>query len=232
MRIRIGTNDNNYRNYGHGRSRMSEFERLFHLIVSLQILFGSRRGLMWVPIVVLILVFGGLFFYNQMYNNPEKLLSEADRKWNTGVETQQMAAITQYMQILNRQDANLLDQLLNPSESSRSDQDMGPLLKDPERRQILYKRIILHQFRYVNEEEAALWIEMALNEGFELEFVEDDVDAFWNKATAKLRGRTSQPAQPPTPSDSARPPGKFDNLPGVDQGAQWAPWQSGLAVCP
>ena len=204
MPIRIGTNENNYRNHGHGRSQMSEFERLLHLFVSLQILFGSRRGGIWIPVVILVVVFGGIFYYNHTFNNPERMLAEADRKWNTGVETDQMDAISDYMEILKRKDTNLLDQVLNPSQSARTSGEAEPLLTDPERRQILYKRIIIHKYKYVAEDDAAIWVEMALNEGFDLEFVDDDVAAFWAKVVSKLKSKSSPGTN-----------GRFDNLPGV-----------------
>lgn len=212
MRIRIGTNENNYRNYGHGRSQMSEFERLLHLFVSLQILFGSRRGGVWIPVLILVLVFGGIFYYNHAYNNPERLLAEADRKWNTGVETEQMDAISDYMEILKRKDSNLLERILNPSQSSESMADAEPLLNEPKRRQILYKRIIIHKYKYVAEDDAAIWIEMALNEGFNLDFVDDDVAAFWKKVVSKLRGSSGSDSKQSNPQS-----GRFDNLPGVDR---------------
>ena len=189
---------------------MSEFERLLHLFVSLQILFGSRRGGVWIPVVLIGLVFGGIFFYNHSFNNPERLLAEADRKWNTGVETDQMDAITDYMEILKRKDANLLDQVLNPSKGARSSDESAPLLDDPKRRQILYKRIIIHKYKYVDEEDAAIWIEMAVNERFDLEFVEDDVSAFWGKVVLKLKGGSA------LGTIGEREDGRFDQLPGVD----------------
>lgn len=206
MPIRIGTNENNYRNYGHGRSQMSEFERLLHLFVSLQILFGSRRGGVWIPVIILLVVFGGIFFYNHTYNNPERLLAEADRKWNTGVETEQMNAISDYMEILKRKDTNLLDQILNPSQSAKSSGEAGPLLSDRDRRQILYKRIIIHKYKYVAEDDAAIWVEMALNEGFNLEFVDDEVGAFWAKVVSKLKKESMSGTN-----------SRFDNLPGLNQ---------------
>jgi hypothetical protein len=221
MRIRIGTTQNNYRNYGHGRSNMSEFERLLHLFVSLQILFGSRRGGVWIPVIILALLFGGIFYYNHNFNNPEKLLARADAKWNTGVETDQMEAITDYMEILNRKDANLLDQILNPSQTAKASSDAGPLVKDSARRKILYKRIIIHKYKYVNEDDAAIWIEMALNEKFNLEFVEDDVASFWDKVVAKLEGKPlkSKPdvSQSQKADEDERSKSKFDDLPGVDK---------------
>lgn len=199
---------------------MSEFERLLHLFVSLQILFGSRRGGMWIPVLILALLFGGIFAYNHFYNNVNSLLASADRKWNSGVERQQMEAINEYMQILDRDDANILNQLLNPGESASNSADAEPLLQDVERRQILYKRIISHKFNYVNEEDAAIWIEQALNENMNLKFVDDDVAKFWEKVKTKLLGGSEPKSNRDRSIKSDLKPGKFDTLPGVDQGAR------------
>ena len=235
MRIRIGTTNHNYRHYGHGRSNMSEFERLLHLIVSLQILFGSRRGAIWVPIVVLGLIFGGIFLYNHLYNNAERSLAEADRKWNTGVVEQKMEAINEYMAILVKKDENLLDQFLNPGKTSQSDAEPELLLKDRERREVLYKRIIKHKFRFVDPDDAAHWAEKAINEGFDLKFIdemgdpEEDLTKFWTQASKTLRGENVNRSN----GDSREPPeqkkGKFDVLPGVD-GVSHQMWRMQLAA--
>lgn len=195
MRIRIGTNNHNYRNYGHGRSQMSEFERLMHLIVSLQILFGSRRGGIWIPVVLLALIFGGIFFYNQMYNNPERMLASADQQWNTGIEREQMAAINSYMEILEKKDGNFLDKILNPSKNAKRSDEAEPLLKDVERRKELYSRIIRHKFRFINPDDAAVWVRRAVSENISLTFIgkdgteDEELTTFWKNATATLSNK-------------------------------------------
>ena len=233
MRIRIGTNQHNYRNYGHGRSQMSEFERLLHLVVSLQILFGSRRGVIWIPVVILALLFGGLFFYNHMYNNPQRMLASADQQWNTGVEREQMAAISSYMEILEKKDSNLLDNILNPSKNAKRSQNSEPLLKDTERRKELYSRIIRHKFRFINPDDAAIWVRRAVSENISLTFIgkdgteDEELTIFWNNATKTLKKNKRQknksknspePVTDPEPESllKEKPKGEFDVIPGLD----------------
>ena len=233
MRIRIGTNHHNYQNYGHGRSQMSEFERLLHLVVSLQILFGSRRGVIWIPVVILALLFGGLFFYNHMYNNPQRMLASADQQWNTGVEQEQMAAINSYMEILEKKDSNLLDKLLNPSKNAKRAKNSEPLLKDTERRKELYSRIIRHKFRFINPDDAAIWVRRAVSENISLTFIgkdgteDEELTIFWNNATKTLKKNKRQknksknspePVTDPEPESllKEKPKGEFDVIPGLD----------------
>jgi len=216
MRIRIGTNDHNFRNYGHGRSQMSEFERLLHLIVSLQILFGSRRGAIWIPVVILAMIFGGLFFYNHMYNNPERLLATADRQWNTGIEREQIAAIDSYMEILEKKDGNLLSKILNPSQNAKRADEAEPLLKDAERRKELYSRIIRHKFRFVNPDDAAVWVRRAVGENISLTFIgkdgteDEELTTFWKNATATLKNKRQ--ANKNKKLDRNNPPRKNNRL--------------------
>ena len=233
MRIRIGTNQHNYRNYGHGRSQMSEFERILHLVVSLQILFGSRRGVIWIPVVILALLFGGLFFYNHMYNNPQRMLASADQQWNTGVEREQMAAINSYMEILEKKDNNLFDKILNPSKNAKRAENSEPLLKDIERRKELYSRIIRHKFRFINPDDAAIWVRRAVSENISLTFIgkdgteDEELTIFWNNATKTLKKNKRQknksknspePVTDPEPESllKEKPKGEFDVIPGLD----------------
>lgn len=231
MRIRIGTNQRNYQNYGHGRSQMSEFERLLHLIVSLQILFGSRRGAIWIPVAILALLFGGFFYYNHMYNNPQRMLASADQKWNSGVEREQMAAITSYMEILEKKDGNLLDSILNPSKSAKQAKNAEPLLKDVERRKELYSRIIRHKFRFVNPDDAAVWVRRAVGEKISLTFIgsdgneDEELTTFWTNATKTLKKDKRQKNKAKKASESKsenlinekeKPEGEFDSIPGLD----------------
>ena len=52
---------------------MSEIERFIHLIVSLQILFGSRRGVILWPILVVGLAVGSWFAYNHFFGSDASL---------------------------------------------------------------------------------------------------------------------------------------------------------------
>ena len=212
---------------------MSEFERILHLVVSLQILFGSRRGVIWIPVVILALLFGGLFFYNHMYNNPQRMLASADQQWNTGVEQEQMAAINSYMEILEKKDSNLLDKLLNPSKNAKRAKNSEPLLKDTERRKELYSRIIRHKFRFINPDDAAIWVRRAVSENISLTFIgkdgteDEELTTFWNNATKTLKKNKrrkqkskNSPDSDPEPEPESllkeKPKGEFDVIPGLD----------------
>ena len=93
MRIRIGYGGppgfpHGNRHYKNRDPRgMTDFERLIHLIVSLQILFGSRRGGLLIPLLVIGLGVGGYFAF-QYYKNPdffrspEQQLEVADEMWD------------------------------------------------------------------------------------------------------------------------------------------------------
>ena len=61
MRFRIGYGGPSGYRHGYRRpeGNLSEFERLLHLIVSLQILFGSRRGGLLIPIAIVAIGLGG-----------------------------------------------------------------------------------------------------------------------------------------------------------------------------
>ena len=208
---------------------MSEFERILHLVVSLQILFGSRRGVIWIPVVILALLFGGLFFYNHMYNNPQRMLASADQQWNSGIEREQMAAIISYMEILEKKDSNLLDNILNPSKSAKRAKNSEPLLKDIERRKELYSRIIRHKFRFVNPDDAAVWVRRAVSENLSLTFIgadgteDEELTTFWKNATKTLKKNKRQknknknsPEREPESLLKEKPKGDFDEIPGLD----------------
>ena len=73
MKFRIGYGGPRQHRHGHYRpggrrnnGGMSEVERLIHLIASMQILFGSRRGGWVVPLVLLALGVGGWYAYSHL----------------------------------------------------------------------------------------------------------------------------------------------------------------------
>jgi len=99
MRIRIGYGGP--RKYRHGQyfpggrrnnGNMTEIERLIHLIASMQILFGSRRGGAIVLLLVIAAVVGGWYLYRTQYS-PEKALENAHAMWESNDTKQQIAAI-------------------------------------------------------------------------------------------------------------------------------------------
>ena len=180
MRIRIGGRDPRFRNIG-GRN-MHGIERMFHLFVSLQILFGSRRGLsMVLPLLLLVaLIAGGWFIFNSM-NSPQSKLEQAHADWDSGVTTRQISAITKYKELLQKD---------NPIEPG-----MRWLQND---RDTLYRRIVEHQVLYEKDDRSAReWIIKAWDEGIrDLRFADGETNDVWIKVTESLskKKRTQKPS--------------------------------------
>ena len=192
MRVRIGYGGP--QGYRHGYRRpegnLSEFERLLHLIVSLQILFGSRRGGLLIPLAIVALGFGGWWAYNH-FNGPDRLLQTADQKWDSGDTQQRIQAIRDYKVLLAKKDPI----------------DLGlHLLKDGRER--LYRRIVTHHVLFdISEADANDWIREAWDEGFrDLGFQDDKVKAQWKKVTERLIRKI------PGKKNSR----SYDSLPGLD----------------
>ena len=217
MRIRIGYGGP--RQYRHGQWRpggrrnngnMTEIERLIHLIASMQILFGSRRGGAIIPLLIIGALVGGWFLYRHNYS-PEKALEKAHAMWESNDTKQQIAAIKSYKTLLDKSD---------PIEPGRH-----WLMDD---RDTLYRRIIRHEFKFEeNSNKAGEWILKAWDEGFrDLRFQESDPDLreFWTKTTDELRqknkarGNLNQPKQRKSKRD-----GKFDLIPGIDLNGSLGP---------
>lgn len=185
-RIRIGGHDPRFRNIG-GRD-MRGIDRMFQLFVSLQILFGSRRGFSVVlPLLLLAgLVAVGWFTFNSFYS-PQQKLEQAHADWDSGVSTQQISAIQQYKKLL---------QMDNPIEPG-----MRWLQND---RDTLYRRIIEHQVLYEDKFGAREWIIKAWDEGIrDPRFAAGQVNDFWIEATDSLRNRG--PLQMKQPASSTSP---------------------------
>ena len=128
MRVRIGTTNHNYRNFGHGRSNMSEFERLLHLIVqSSNSLWQSGAVDYGFPCFCWRSCLGVCLHTTISTNNSQRLLAAADANWNSGVVKQKINAVDEYMKILERKDQNILNQILNPSQSAKSADDCRPI---------------------------------------------------------------------------------------------------------
>lgn len=175
MRIRIGR-DRRFDNIS--RRDVSDFSRLFHLFVSLQILFGSRRGVSFLLPLLLVagLAFGGWMLLKG-FNSPERMLEKAHANWDSGVTTQKLDAIRSYQKLL---------QMQNPIEPG-----MRWLQTDRDR---LYRRVIEYELMFEkNETNAREWIISAYDEGFrDLRLPAGEVTDFWNTTLESLKGRSKK----------------------------------------
>jgi hypothetical protein len=209
MRIRVGYGGP--RGYRHGRyfpggrrnnGGLTEIERLIHLIASMQILFGSRRGGFLIPLLLIGLAAGGYFLYKMNYS-PERALEKAHVMWDSNETKQQMAAIAEYKKLLQKSD---------PIEPGRH------WLRDD--RDTLYRRIILHEVKFAgNRIKAAEWAVQAWDEGLhDLRFQDDEVKAFWEKTIESLKVKNKNRNKNKNPKK-----GKFDLLPGIDSGSTAIP---------
>ena len=241
MKFRIGYGGPRQHRHGHYRpggrrnnGGMSEVERLIHLIASMQILFGSRRGGWVVPLVLIALGAGGWYAYSQLLN-PSTTLEKAHVMYDSSDTGEQMKAIAAYKQLLNKSDP------LEPGRHwLRSDRDT------------LYRRVIQHEvLNAENEAKAGEWAIQAIEDGFtKLRFQDERVKAFWEKtlrsfkkykkqgknkdqstdqdpqldSSNKASDKGTVPVQdgsvPPKSGDGVpeqqEKPGKFDVLPGLD----------------
>ena len=198
MRFRIGYGGP--RGYQHGYRRpsgnLSEFERLLHLIVSLQILFGSRRGGLIIPLLLVGIGFGGWYAY-KYYTSPDNLLHSADQKWDSGDTMQRIDAIGDYKALLQKRD---------PLEPGLY------LLKQGRER--LYRRIVTHHVLYdVNDLDLNDWVRDAWDEGFrDLGITDERVKAKWDEITKGLRREVPGSM----PERERAKDGPFDSIPGLD----------------
>jgi len=234
MKFRIGYGGP--RQHRHGQYRpggrrnnggMSEIERLIHLIASMQILFGSRRGGWLVPLLLIGLAAGGWYAYSQ-FMNPSTTLEKAHVMYDSSDTNEQIAAIKVYKNLLNKSDP------LEPGRHwLRTDRDT------------LYRRVIKHEvLNAENEDKAGEWAIEAIEDGFtKLRFQNERVKAFWEKTLdsfrqEKKRSRKEKkrdatkkqakpnkepaaeqsdlPAESPLENEPSGEPGKFDVLPGLD----------------
>lgn len=179
---------------GGGRQNggMSEIERFLHLVASMQILFGSRRGGILIPLLLVGLVVGGWFAYRHAYS-PERALETAHLMWDSNDTKQQIQAIKKYRELLQKSD---------PIDPARR------WLKDD--RDKLYRRIIVHEYKFAgNEQKAGEWILAAWDEGIQdLRIQDEEVKEFWEKTVEALKRKNRIKYENET--------GKFDSLPGLD----------------
>lgn len=172
-RMRIGYGGP--KDYQHGYRRptgnLSEFERLIHLMVSLQILFGSRKGGLLIPVLLVAIGLGGWWAYKH-FSGPDRLLQTADRKWDSGDTQLRIQAIRDYKILLIKKDP--IDPGLH-------------LLKDGRER--LYRRIVIHHVLFdISAADANDWIRDAWDEGFrDLGFQNEKVKKRWEEVTAGLK---------------------------------------------
>lgn len=157
-----------------GRGEMTELERLLQLLVSLQILFGSRRGGIAPLLVIAALVVGWLVW--TWAQSPLRALEAADRKWDTGDSNSQIDAIEEYQVILRKKD---------PLDIQRH------LLQDRNERIRLYQRIVQFHFKFGgNEDEARDWIDRAWRENIrDMNFGDEKLDAFYRRRAEQIRAR-------------------------------------------
>lgn len=178
MRYRIGYGGpKKYRHGQHfpgGRRNnggLTEIERLIHLIASMQILFGSRRGGVLIPLLFVGVLVGGWLLYRHHYS-PEVALERAHQMWDSNDTKQQMQAIVQYRILLQKRD---------PIEKGQN-----WLMDD---RDTLYRRIIQHEVLFSGDEiKAGEWCLKAWDEGIrDLRFPDEKVSKFWDATTASSR---------------------------------------------
>ncbi len=149
----------------HYRTNSINMNELMHIILSLQIMFGSRRGL--TAVILVVLLFGAGYFAVQFFTNPTHALEKADRLWD---RDQHPEAIVQYKSLLRKRDP------LDPEYAALP----------REERWRLYRRIISHEARYGSPAEARDWIRAAWNEGIpNLDFESEDVRRLWHEVTGR-----------------------------------------------
>ena len=232
MKFRIGYGGPRQHRHGqyrpgerHNNGGMSEIERLIHLIASMQILFGSRRGGWVVPLLLIGLTTGGWYAYNQ-FITPNLTLEKAHAMYDSSDPGEQVAAIKAYKNLLYKKDP------LQPGQHwLRTDRDT------------LYRRVIKHEvLNAKNEDQASQWATQAIEDGFaKLRFQNERVNALWEKTLgsiplekppSKMKRDAAQkqsepnnepiaeqydlPAENPLENPPSGEPGKLDVLPGVD----------------
>ena len=163
---------------------------MLQMFVSLQILFGSRRGVSFVlPLLLLVALAAGAWFLFGFMNGPQRQLDNAHADWDSGVTTRQIAAIVKYKELLQKD---------NPIEPG-----MRWLQSD---RDTLYRRIVEHQVLYEKDKRGAReWIIRAWDEGIrDLRFGDGEVNDYWVEATDGLRNERSRKKNSRRDNNAAR----------------------------
>ena len=145
------------------RMRSVNMNEMMHIILSLQLMFGSKRG--WLALLLLIFIGAGGYFAFQYFMNPLHALEQADRMWD---RDQHVEAIREYKALLRKRDP------LDPAYAALPRED----------RPRLYRRIISHEVRYGVPAEARDWIRLAWEEGIRhLDFDNEQVKQLWIEVT-------------------------------------------------
>lgn len=201
MRYRIGYGGPSGYRHGHRGPRpsgrnVSEVERLIHLIASLEILFGSRRGGLLFPLILVALGVGGWFAWSYVYS-AQATLRKADALWDSGDSANRNEAIRRYKEILKAKN------FWNP--------DLNAMEIDRDR---LYRRIIRHHVLFdLDQNDARDWIKNAWDEQYtlrDMNFGDERVVEFWNEVVESLRRTGLSPSgqSPPAgPLGRRAPPG-------------------------
>ncbi len=145
---------------------MNEFLRI---ILSLQIMFGSRRAL--VALFMILLAGGAGYLAIRYYADPVKGVSAADRMWDAD---KNVDAVRAYKDLLGKRDP------INPEFA----------LVPREDRLRMYRRIITHEVVYGTAGDARDWITRAYQEGLNFEradFDHEKVFQLWQEVIAPLR---------------------------------------------
>lgn len=158
----------------HYRTTSVNMNELMHIIMSLQIMFGSRRGAGAFLALLLMCGIGYLAFV--FFMNPAGALEKADRMWD---RDQHVEAIREYKSLLRKRDPIQPEYALLPRED----------------RPRLFRRIISHEVAYANPAEARDWISEAYKEGIDFKessFQRPEVWEMWQEVTADLKGKGVQ----------------------------------------
>ena len=163
---------------------------MLQMFVSLQILFGSRRGVSYViPLFILGAMAVAAWYLVGFMNGPQRMLDKAHADWDSGVTTRQISAIVKYKELLQKD---------NPIEPG-----MRWLQND---RDTLYRRIIEHQVLYEKDKRGSReWIIRAWDENIrDLRFGKGEVNDYWVEATDGLRNGRSRKKNARRDNNAAR----------------------------
>ena len=157
-----------YSSKGRHHGQRLNLHEIMHLIISLQMLFGSRRG--GTGLLLLIIVVGVIaYLIYSLVADPTKALAKADILWD---RDDRVAAVRQYKQLLRKRDP--------------LSQDGLAWLQDSRPR--LYRRIITFEAEYGDPADARDWIKDAWNEGHrDLVFDKKSAQDLWSEETQRLQ---------------------------------------------
>ncbi len=154
---------------GRHHGQRLDMREIMHVIFSLQMLFGSRRG--GSGLLLLIIVIGAVAYFGfMMINDPTKALAKADLLW---ARDDKVGAIHAYKQLLRKR--------------APLGQDGAAWLQDSRPR--LYRRIISFEAEYGDSQfgEVRDWIVDAWNNGIRnLKFESEAAQKLWDDVTADI----------------------------------------------